>query len=158
MNDEGPFGRQFHMNEIINRRCWPHRLAGPGRTHSRFKRFTFKLRRRSWLHRVSDDHDLVWYLPTYIPSFLSIYLFSVYLPTYLSFYVSTYIPFFLCIYLHTFLYIYLPFFLYIYLPTFLSMCLPTYAPYYRPTYLPTILPLKHLIFAKIIGSMGKFRQ
>ena len=157
MNDEGPFGRQFHMNEIINRRCWPHRLAGPGRTHSRFKRFTFKLRRRSWLHRVSDDHDLVWYLPTYIPSFLSIYLFSC---------ISTYIPFFLCIYLHTFLSMYLPSYLPLYLPTFLSIYLPTYLSFYvssylhtlLPTYLPTILLLKHLIFAKIIGSMGKFRQ
>ena len=157
MNDEGPFGRQFHMNEIINRRCWPHRLAGPGRTHSRFKRFTFKLRRRSWLHRVSDDHDLVWYLPTYIPSFISIYLFSC---------ISTYIPFFLCIYLHTFLSMYLPSYLPLYLPTFLSIYLPTYLSFFvssylhtlLPTYLPTILPLKHLIFAKIIGSMGKFRQ
>ena len=131
MNDEGPFGRQFHMNEIINRRCWPHRLAGPGRTHSRFKRFTFKLRRRSWLHRVSDDHDLVWYLPTYIPSFLSIYLF---------FCISTYIPFFLCIYLHTFLSMYLPSYLPLYLPTFLSIYLPTYLSFYVSSYLRTLLP------------------
>ena len=86
--------------------------------------------------KIGDHHTQY----TMIIIYIYILYIHTYIHTYIPTYLHTYIPTYLHTYIPTYLHTYIPTYLHTYIPTYLHTYIPTYLHTYIPTYLHTYIP------------------